>query len=99
MSEVWFVSRHSGAAAWAQRQGLASATRVAHLDVERLRAGDTVIGTLPVHLAAEVCARGARYLHLVLELPMRLRGVELTAEQMSECGARIEQFVVARVGD
>lgn len=94
--EVLFVTRHAGALAWAHAQGLVAAIRVAHLDVGRLKPGDTVIGTLPVHLAAEVCARGARYLHLVLDLPVHLRGVELTAEQMNQYGARIEPFEVRR---
>lgn len=46
-------------------------------------------GTLPVHLAEEVSARGGPYLHLVLELPPERRGLELTAEEMGRCGARL----------
>ena len=45
--------------------------------------GDTVIGTLPVNLAAEVCARSARYLHLSLEVPREVRGRDLTADEMN----------------
>src|SRR5207249_10984084 len=40
-----------------------------HLDLSDVLPGDVLIGTLPVHLAAEVCSRGARYLHLTLLLP------------------------------
>ena len=71
--------------------------RVAHLDVSEVRPGDTVIGTLPVHLAAEVCARGARYLHLSLDLPPGLRGSELSADDMEACKARLEEYEVRRV--
>lgn len=93
---VYFISRHPGAIEWAARQGLAVDECVAHFDVARVRAGDVVIGSLPVNLAAEVCARGARYLHLSLELPVDLRGRELSADDMHALGARIEEFMIER---
>lgn len=92
----WFVSRHVGALAWARTQGI-EATVVAHLDPARVAAGDIVIGTLPVHLAADVCARGARYLHLALDLPERLRGVELSAQQMAQCSPRLVEYRVEEI--
>lgn len=55
----WFVSRHRGAQNWAKIQGI-NATVVHHLDANLVRAGDVVMANLPVHLAAEVCPRGAR---------------------------------------
>jgi CRISPR-associated protein Csx16 len=45
-----------------------------------------------------VCGRGARYLHLVLELPPERRGRELSAADMVACGARLEEYRVQRVG-
>ncbi|MCU0836919.1 MAG: CRISPR-associated protein Csx16 [Chromatiaceae bacterium] len=95
---TYFVSRHPGARDWAEEEGLEVDLVLAHLDPVDLVAGDRVIGSLPVNLAADVCARGARYLHLSLELPAVLRGRELTAEQMRELGARVEEFRVERVG-
>lgn len=94
---TWFISRHPGAVAWARSQGLAVDTWRPHLDVELVQPGDTVAGTLPIHLAAQVCARGARYLHLSLDLPAAWRGRELTAEELAQAGARLEAFTV-RVG-
>lgn len=94
---TFFVSRHAGAADWARAQGLAVDRRLAHLELGEVRPGDVVIGTLPVHLAAQVCARGARYLHLVLELPPERRGRELSAADMAACGARLEEYRVQRV--
>ena len=91
---TWFVSRHPGAAEWARRQGLHVDEYLAHLDPARIRAGDTVIGSLPVNLAARVCEAGARYRHISLELPPYLRGVELSAEQLVELGARVRSFDV-----
>lgn len=94
---VWFVSRHAGAADWACRRGLDIDRRVEHLDVDDVRPGDIVIGTLPVHLAAEVCARGARFLNFSVDLPPALRGRELSADELEACGARLEEYIVQRV--
>jgi len=88
------VTRHPGARAWLRRQGVAVDRIVEHLDLDQVEAGDTVIGTLPVHLAAEVCRRGARYLHLVLDLPPEARGRELSAEDMERYGARLAPYEV-----
>ena len=71
---TWFVTRHPGAIEWAARQGLRIDRHVAHLDPASIAPGDTVIGILPVNLAARVCERGARYFNLSLELPAEARG-------------------------
>lgn len=91
---VWFVSRHPGAVEWAARNGLAVDRWISHLDVAEVRPGDTVIGTLPVNLAAEVCRRGARYVHLMLDLPESARGRELTVDEMTRYKARVEKYCV-----
>ncbi len=93
-TRTWFVSRHAGAVEWAKRQGLQADILVAHLDVEKVSPGDTVIGTLPVNMAAAVCARGARYLHLSLEVPEGWRGRELTADALEAAGAAFRQYHV-----
>jgi CRISPR-associated protein Csx16 len=93
---TFFVTRHPGAVEWAARQGISIDRTMAHLDLSDVQPGDVVIGTLPVHLAAEVCARRARYLHLALELPAEGRGLELTAEDMARFGARIVEHWVKR---
>lgn len=53
-----------------------------------------VVGSLPVNLAAAVCARGGRYFHLSLELPLDWRGRELSPDDMRRFGARLEEFRV-----
>lgn len=93
---TFFVTRHSGAAEWAARQGITSET-VAHLDIERIAPGDQVLGTLPVSLAAEVCALGGRYFHLTLSVPPDWRGRELTADDMTRFGATLEEYHIERV--
>lgn len=97
MRTIFFVSRHPGARAWAASRRLPADEIIEHLPVERVRPGDIVIGSLPVSLAGEVCARGARYLHLALTLPAEARGRELTAEEMRRHGARLEEYWVEKI--
>lgn len=92
----FFISRHPGALEWSERQGLKIDRRVVHLDPADISPGDIVAGSLPVHLVADVCARGARYLHLALDLPAHARGRELTADELERFGARLEPLLVER---
>jgi len=89
-----FVSRHPGAKDWAEEQGLRVDLHLTHLDPSRIHSGDTVIGTLPVHLAAAVCSRGARFFNLSLDLPAQWRGRELSADELNQCKARLECFEI-----
>ena len=91
---TFFISRHPGANAWAVEQGLRIDQHLAHLDTSIIQRGDTVIGTLPVHLAAAVCSRGARYVNLSLDLPAHWRGRELSADELRQCQARLECFEI-----
>ena len=91
---TWFVSRHPGANAWAQEQGLHIDRYVSHLDTTQIQPGDTVIGTLPVHLAAAVCSQGARFFNISLDLPPQWRGLELSVANLRQCKARLECFDV-----
>ena len=92
---TYFVTRHPGALAWAQRHGVQVDRQLAHLDASVVEAGDTVIGILPVNLAAQVCARGGRYLNLSLDLPAEARGRELSADELEAYGARLEAYAVS----
>jgi CRISPR-associated protein Csx16 len=94
---TYFVSRHSGAVGWAKQQGIRVDRQLAHLDVAQIQPGDIVIGSLPVNLAAEVCARNARYIHLTLDLPFDARGVELDAAAMSRFDAKLEEYKISKV--
>lgn len=94
---TYFITRHPGAVAWAHQEGIEVSQLIDHLDVELIQPGDVVIGTLPVNLAARVCALGGRYLHLSLELPQEWRGRELSAADMRRFGARVEEFSIVSV--
>ena len=91
---TYFVSRHPGAIEWAAGKDLRIDHFVPHLDPAQVRAGDTVIGSLPVNLAARVCAAGAAYWQLSLELPRELRGRELSLSDLLRLGAHLARFDV-----
>ncbi|WP_377295394.1 CRISPR-associated protein Csx16 [Rhizobium sp. SG2393] len=95
----YFISRHPGAVDWARNLGI-TAHHLRHLDPAIITSGDVVMGTLPIHLAATVCAAGAQFLFLALDLPEDLRdGRELSADELRRAHARLEEYVVKRVGN
>ncbi len=93
---AYFATRHKGAVDWARNRGI-DAVFVEHFDVETVRPGDIVYGTLPVSEAAGVYERGGRYFHLSLRVPGDWRGRELTAGDMEAFGAELEEYEVRRV--
>ncbi len=94
---TYFVSRHGGAIAWARRHALAVDAWVDHLDTNQLVPGDSVIGTLPIHLVADACGRGAAYLHLQFDLSEQQRGRDLEADVLDALGARLVGYRVTQV--
>lgn len=94
---TYFISRHPGAIEWARHHALPADCQMAHLEPDKVQPGDTVIGSLPVNLAAQVCAAGAVYVHLSLELPAHLRGQELSAVQLDELGATLQAYRIEPV--
>jgi CRISPR-associated protein Csx16 len=99
MPKKYFVTRHRGAVSWAAQSGTkARKIEMENFDAAVLHAGDVVMGTLPVHIAAQVNARGAHYWHLTMDIPVEFRGQELTADQMRAFGARLEEFRVQGFG-
>ena len=91
-----FVTRHPGARAWAEQVGVSVDTMVEHLELSAIVPGDAILGTLPVHVAAAVCERGARYFHLSMDILATRRGTELSAEDMRTFGARLEEYVITK---
>ena len=94
---IIFVTRHKGALEWARKHGIEPDEMTSHLDSSRIHPGDVIIGTLPVHVVAEVCARGGHYLHLTMSTPQHARGRELTAEDMEKYDARLEEFEAKKI--
>ncbi len=91
---TWFITRHPGARRWAEQQRLVIDRYCVHFDPAEVARGDTVIGSLPVHLAAAVCAAGARYVNLSLDLSAQARGKELSAEELTHYNPRLEEYTI-----
>ncbi len=97
---TYFVTRHTGALAWAKQNQLQFDVHLEHLHgVDDLHLGDVVIGTLPINIVHQLNQRGVSYVHLSLQIPAHLRGVELTVEQLNECQATLQKFWVTAVED
>lgn len=95
---TWFISRHEGAILWMKEQEGWNVDRwEAHLDVSEVHEGDVVVGTLPLHLAAEVCQKGAYFYFLILPQQEFNRGCEYSATQMNAAGCRLQQYDVKAI--
>lgn len=95
---TYFVSRHPGALQWAALQEVHFDVHMIHLDnLALFKAGDVVIGTLPINMAYALNQRHVRYFHLSLEIPEQLRGVELNATQLQRCNASLEEFYIRKM--
>lgn len=95
---TYFITRHTGALAWAKLHDVAFDVHLEHLsDLDSLQAGDVIIGTLPINMVAKLNERGVRYVHLSLDIPPAWRGRELTADELRECQASLQEFQVSLV--
>ena len=94
---VWFVSRHSGAIAWAKNQALPIDRWVTHLTTDVIAPGDLIVGTLPMSAASAVCEKGARFFSLEVRLAEHQRGRELTEEELKHLNCTLQEFKVQRV--
>ncbi|MGV6989748.1 CRISPR-associated protein Csx16 [Testudinibacter sp. P80/BLE/0925] len=91
---TWFISRHQGTVEWMKQQPIMVDHWVSHLEVGQIQAGDIVMGTLPLHLAAQVCQKGAKVYFLSLNVQEHQRGKELTREQLNQQSCRLMPFYV-----
>lgn len=95
-----FVTRHQGAKEWAARQDFRDVEMIEHLGagmIAGLARGDIVIGTLPVHVAAQIVSNGGRYFHLEMTIPFEARGRDLSAAEMVQFGATLNEYHVERL--
>lgn len=95
---TYFITRHTGALAWAKLHDVAFDVHLEHLsDLDSLQTGDVVIGTLPINMVAKLNERGVHYVHLSLDIPPAWRGRELSADELRECQASLQEFQVSLV--
>lgn len=94
-----FVSRHPSSIRWIRWQPVHIDEFHENCPIEAIASGDIVIETLPMHLAAAVCAKGARYIALTMDIPVKWRGRTLTDEELAACDVRLVEFAVAEKGN
>lgn len=95
---TYLVSRHMGAVEWMTHMGHHYDEHLTHLNnYDALQAGDTVVGSLPINIVADLNEMSVRYVHLSLYIPESLRGMELSAAQLSELDAKLEAYEVSRI--
>lgn len=92
---IYLVTRHAGTLAWLQAQFSEPVQHIRHLEDDLpLQPGDHICGNLPLDRVAALNARGIRYSHLVIRVPFPLRGHELTAADLTACGAHLQEYRV-----
>jgi CRISPR-associated protein Csx16 len=92
------LTRHSATATWL-RSHIGGVEIYEHLDqplLASLTAGDTVVGTLPITLIAQLTKMKVFYTHFAVDVPEGLRGKELTLDQLETHGARLESYTAAK---
>lgn len=94
---VHLVTRHTGAIDWLAAQGIQWDSSHAHLSLHDIKPGDTVVGILPLPKAAAVCARGARYLHICIDVPADRRGAELSLDEMLQMNPCLKEFCALEI--
>lgn len=90
----YFATRHEGAIVWAKKNGFNDCEFITHLNPADIKEGDIVYGILPIFMAAQICAKGARFFALNINIPAELRGKELTAEEMDQISCSVSEFYV-----
>lgn len=93
------LTRHSGALQWLRNKLGANPSfeMLGHLDGVPLQRNDRVYGTFPMHLAARLCDAGVECWMIDFSVPIQLRGVELTAEQLDLLNAKLVRYHVQRI--
>jgi len=85
------VTRHHGLVDWLNRNGICG-TVIEQATADDVQ-GKDVIGVLPLHLAA-LCKTVTA---VDYNCPRELRGVDLTAEQLDQFGAKVSVYKVEKL--
>jgi CRISPR-associated protein Csx16 len=97
------VSRHAAAQRWllieAEKRGWKNVVKMPHCKPEQVKSGDRVVGTLPIQLAAEICARNAEYWHLEIVVEEIDRGRELDFNELVKRGPLIQRYRIEQWED
>lgn len=96
---TWFVSRHKGAIEWMKQQNIKVDRWETHLNPSEVKSGDTVIGVLPMGMAAKICQQGAVFYALDFSINREQRGKELVDDELSQLGCKLLRYDVRAIGE
>ncbi len=86
------MSRHPSTINWLTHK-LPRVDRVeSTLSIESLNGKDCVYGNLTAHLIAQINNKGARYFHVLINIPLELRGEELNSDELSALKPEIAEI-------
>ncbi len=94
MTDTIIITRHDALIAYLYQEGIChpDVPVIKHATAEEIR-GKRVVGSLPLPL----CALAASVVHIPFDIPVELRGQELTLEQVYEYAKEPREFVVQEV--
>jgi CRISPR-associated protein Csx16 len=97
----FLISRHPATKAWLtshyKDEEIVELEHLTNEQIDELKPHHKVVGTLPVHLAAQVCSKGVQFFSLEMNVPPELRGSELSIEQMEAFGAKLVEYHVKEI--
>ncbi|MBS0212718.1 MAG: CRISPR-associated protein Csx16 [Proteobacteria bacterium] len=100
---TYLVTRHEGTCRWVEvmaeddKLPFPIDQAIEHLELDSLHKGDIVVGTLPIHVAAQLHERGVKFWALDIDTPPELRGSELGPAELHLCGARLTRYEIEKV--
>ena len=68
-----------------------------HLEVPAIESGGCYYGVFPLHLAGAICSAGSQCWAIVINVPLALRGQELSADQLDALGAQLVRHDVRAI--
>ena len=86
------ITRHKGLVEYLAQQGIKGAVVLSHA-TEKDVTGRDVIGVLPLRLACLT----QRFVEVSLTIPLELRGVEMTLEQIKSCKPVLQEYVINKI--
>ncbi|MEZ9552737.1 CRISPR-associated protein Csx16 [Vibrio breoganii] len=94
---TYLVTRHPATVDWILQQGIQVDINLEHLAcLDQIKAGDVVIGVLPITIVCQLNELGAEYIHFGLNVPREFRGKEISLEDLERFSPRLETFFVQR---
>lgn len=88
------VSRHQAVKEWINQQGIHIDQHQPHFEIGQAKAGDTVIGNLPIGMVAQLNKDNIKYLHMEMTIPFSHRGKELSLDEMNQFNAKLVSYQV-----